>query len=148
MTPTDSKSKVENEEGELEHVTTSAAVDVYEASGKIFAGLLREVRELSRKKPEATMSAAKIKIVNRVLQDLLVILKDEPEGKYLEMLDSDAMPQVSDAVLTMVQFESALQAFKRRYRDDDDNWVTPELIADLEKQLAEDEEAIGEEQTF
>jgi hypothetical protein len=61
------------------------------------------------------MSTGKVKIVNRVLNDVLVILKDEPAGKYLEILDDQSLPQVSDAVLVMVQFESALASFYKRY---------------------------------
>lgn len=100
---------------DFEFVTTDAVAAVYEASSPIFEGILREVRELSKKKPEATMSVSKVKLVNRVLADLLEILKDEPAGKYLLELDEDSLPQMSDAVLTMVQFESALKAFKKRY---------------------------------
>jgi hypothetical protein len=44
---------------EFEHVTTNAAVERYVSSTPIFEGILREVRELSRKKPEATMSAGR-----------------------------------------------------------------------------------------
>ena len=69
----------------FEHVTTSESVEIYRASVPIFDGLLREVRELSKKKPEATMNAGKVRIINRVLEDLLTILKDQPAGKYLEI---------------------------------------------------------------
>jgi|HubBroStandDraft_6_1064221.scaffolds.fasta_scaffold1393575_2 hypothetical protein len=43
---------------EFEHITTDANVAIRKATGRIFEGLLREIRELSRKKPEATMSAS------------------------------------------------------------------------------------------
>ncbi|MBZ9806940.1 hypothetical protein [Mesorhizobium sp. ESP-6-2] len=113
-------------------MTTQAIVDIYKASTPIFEGILSEVRELSRKKPEATMSASKVKLVNRVLVDLLVVLKSEPAGKYLDELDEDALPQMSDAVLNMVQFEKALDAFKGKYlqyfSDRSQNyWLTEEL---------------------
>ncbi|MEX4008257.1 hypothetical protein [Neoaquamicrobium sediminum] len=121
-------------DAEFEHVTTAATVAIYESSHPIFEGIIREVRELSRKKPEATMSKSKVTLINRVLADLLVILKDEPAGNYLEILDDAALPQVSDAVLVMVQFETALKAFKiRYYRLFDDvrkhYWVTEELLS-------------------
>jgi len=116
---------------EFEHVTVQAFVERFQASSPIFSGVLSEVRELSKKKPEATMSAGKVRIVNRILEDLLVILKDEPAGKYLELLDDEALPQMSDAVLTMVQFESALRAFSARYLkrvDGEPHWITQELL--------------------
>jgi hypothetical protein len=128
---------------DFEHVTTQAAVDVYESSTPMFDGILREVRELSRKKPEATMSAGKVKIVNRVLNDLLTILKDEPEGKYLEVLDDDSLPQVSDAVLAMVQFETALASFYARYNKyvyHDRCWITEEFVSSLDEEEDEDED--------
>lgn len=128
---------------EYEHVTTTAHVETYEASNEIFESLLKEMRELSKKRPEATMNPGKVKIVNRVLKDLLTFLKDEPEGKYLDELDDEALPQVSDAVLIMVQFGTALKKFDSRYHDDvpaygEDAWITTELVAELE-QLPDEE---------
>jgi hypothetical protein len=107
---------------------------------------------LSKKKPEATMSAGKVKIINRVLEDLLVFLKQEPTGKYLELLDDKTLPQMSDAVLAMVQFDTALEAFKGRYyqRVGDEYtggaryyWITTEQIACWETE--EDEEESDED---
>jgi len=120
-----------SEEHEFEDITTDAAVATYEASTPIFEGLIKEIRELSRKKPDATMSAGKVKMVNRVLNDLLNILKPEPTGKYLESLNDESLPQVSDAVLIMVQFESALEAFESKYYqyvDGDRYWITEETL--------------------
>ena len=120
-----------SDEYEFEDITTDAAVATYQASTPIFEGLIKEIRELSRKKPDATMSAGKVKIVNRVLNDLLNILTAEPTGKYLEILNDESLPQVSDAVLTMVQFESALVAFKSKYRqyiNHEHYWITQETL--------------------
>jgi uncharacterized membrane protein YheB (UPF0754 family) len=130
---------------EYEHITTAKHVETYEASNDIFEGLLQEVRELSKKKPEATMSVGKVKIINRVLSDLLTFLKDEPEGKYLEELDDDTLPQFSDAVLIMVQFETALKKFAGRYHQyvstfGESEWITEELLAGLEQGRDEEKE--------
>jgi hypothetical protein len=119
-------------------VTTQVAVETYQASQGMFASLLKEVRELSRKKPEATMSAGKVKLVNRVLKDLLTFLKDEPQGKYLEELDDQTLPQVSDALLVMVQFETALGKFSGRYHRHVPQlekwvWMTKETVDELRK---------------
>jgi hypothetical protein len=136
---------------EFENVTTAAYVEIYQASNEIFDALLAEVRELSKKKPEATMSPGKVKIVNRVLKDLLTFLKDQPEGKYLEELDDDALPQVSDAVLIMVQFQAALQKFVGRYRQyvsalGGVDWITEELLAELEQITDEDDDQEEDEE--
>ncbi len=125
------KSKIKYED-----VTSDIAVEAYNSTQPIFVGILKEVRELSKKKPEATISTGKVKIINRVLSDLLVFLKDEPSGKYLEELDNEALPQLSDAVLTMVQFETALKAFRDKYYKKigdgiygEWHWITKELLA-------------------
>ncbi|WP_254443354.1 hypothetical protein [Ruegeria arenilitoris] len=128
------------EEYNYHYITTWAVVDEYIASNDVFEALLREVKELSRKKPDATMSKAKVKIVNRVLENLLTVLEGQPEAKYLETLDDDELPQVSDAVLIMVQFKSALESFYDRYVqyvDGSKKWVTKELLARLREEYEE-----------
>lgn len=95
--------------------TTSQKVMAYKSSHAVFEGLIREIRELSKKKADATLIAGKVKIINRVLNDLREFLSEEPEAKYLDPLNDDELPQNSDAVLVMVQYESALRAFHSRY---------------------------------
>lgn len=124
------------DEYDLEFVTTDALVEEYEASNEVFNALLNEVKELSKKKPDATMNAGKVKIVNRVLQNLLTVLEGQPQTKYLELLDDEALPQVSDAVLIMVQFKTALKAFKERHTQyilRQSRWVTEELVVFLKE---------------
>ena len=126
------------------HVATDAKVDEYNASHDVFSSLLDEVKELSKKKPDAIMSAGKVKIVNRVLQNLLMVLEGQPDAKYLEALDDDDLPQVSDAVLVMVQFKSALESFRSKHYKSVPgygvNWITRELIDQLKIQYDEDAE--------
>lgn len=113
---------------DFEHSTTSEFVSTYEAVIDIFSGLIQEMRELSKKKPDATLSKGKVRILNRALSDAQSILMDEPEGKYLDLLSDEELPQNSDAVLVMVQYEKALAAFYSRYTTRRDNlrqWITP-----------------------
>lgn len=104
-----------------EGLTTNEKVEAYEACNKVFHGLLGEMRELSKKKADATLSKGKVKILNRVLDDVRRTLANEPEAKYLDPLDDEELPQNSDAVLVMVQYESALSAFHARYHE---SWVS------------------------
>lgn len=137
----------------ISDITTSEKTEEYDASADVFEALLREVKELSKKKPDATMSKAKVKIVNRVLNNLLTVLEGQPDAKYLERLDDDDLPQVSDAVLIMVQFESALSAFRDQYfrnlRSYGHRWVTAELVDLLREEyeglIAENEDDDREE---
>ena len=120
----------------FENVTTADVVAIYEASHDVFDGLLSEIRELSKKKPDATLSKNKVKLLNRVLEDIQSFLKSEPEGKYLDLLDDEELPQNSDAVLVMVQYEKSLGAFERRYQAGtfgNTYWVTEEKIRALEE---------------
>ena len=121
----------------FDHVTTDAAIQVYTSAKGVFEALLHEVRELSRKKPDATMSSSKVQLINNVLKDLLEILKGEPEGKYLQALEDADLPQVSDALMMMVQFEAALVTFREKYfryvrngyTSGDHFWITQEQLA-------------------
>ena len=96
------------------------------------------------------MSPGKVKIINRVLNDLLTFLKAEPTGKYLEALDDQALPQMSDAVLVMVQFETALESFEQRYYryvDGARYWITKELLEEWQSHEhdSSDEEDVEDE---
>lgn len=119
---------------DFDHITTEKYTLVYEAVSDIFFGLIKEMRELSKKKPDATLSTEKVLILNRVLSDAKSILSEEPEGKYLDLLSDEKLPQNSDVVLVMVQFEKALRAFHSRYTTRkgviglERVWVTSESI--------------------
>lgn len=124
---------------EFKHITSDSAVNIYEATEGVFMALLNEVRELSKKKPDAILSLSKVNLLNRVLGDLLDILRGEPEGKYLKILESDDLPQASDALLMMAQFDAALKSFKGRYYQyistgtytGENRWVTSENLDEL-----------------
>lgn len=123
---------------DFEFVTTDAVVEEYEASHDVFVALLKEVKELSKKKPDATMNAGKVKILNRVLENLMIVLKGQPQTKYLKLLDDEALPQISDAVFIMVQFRTALTSFRLRHTQRimrEDRWVTEELIVSLKEMI-------------
>ncbi len=98
------------------------------------------------------MSTSKVGIINRVLTDLKVILNEEPEGKYLDILDNDNLPQMSDAVLIMVQYETALSSFKKRYYQSyghgyakEWTWITTEFVKEYLSEESEDNEFEDEE---
>lgn len=130
---------------DFDDVSTEAAVKTFESATGVFSAILREVRELSKKKPDATLSAGKVKLINNVLSDLLTILQSEPEGKYLQALEDEDLPQVSDALMMMVQFNAASDAFRARYfqfvrppyASGKHFWITEEQVAAWEAEEAE-----------
>jgi len=77
--------------------------------------MLEELRKFAIKKPEATLSKQKITIVNRLLTDLKALLSGEPYNKYLDLLTDDDLPQYSDVVLILSQYEAAMRAFRSRH---------------------------------
>jgi len=117
------------------HITTRKKVSLFQETRDVFSGLISEMRDLSKKKADATLSAKKVEIINRVLDDLIFVFKDEPESRFLERLDEDTLPQNSDVVLIMVQFEKCLKVFPDRYIDHADGpkgydkyWITEEFL--------------------
>lgn len=96
-------------------VTSKKLVDLYETTSPLLDAMYGEMQELSKKKPEATLSAAKIKILNRLLEDLRIILKEESELKYLDLIEDDSLPQYSDVVLMLSQYSAAMRSFYKTY---------------------------------
>jgi hypothetical protein len=94
-------------------------VDIYETTNPLLRALYNEIQGFSKKKPEATLSAMKVKIINRLLVDIREMLKNEPEMKYLDMVDDDNLPQYSDVVIILSQYLSALEKFYNRYTTSD-----------------------------
>jgi len=93
---------------------TQEKVDAYDSFFEVFSHLYKELKVLGNKKPAETLSESKVKIVNRLLEDIREALKGETEFKYLDLLDNEALPQYSDAILILSQYEGALKGFKGR----------------------------------
>lgn len=89
--------------------------DAYDAVISVFTELFKELKDLGKKKPDATLSTSKVKMLNRVLTDVAACLEGAPDHKYLELLDDEALPQYSDAILMLSQYDGALKAFRERH---------------------------------
>ena len=95
--------------------TTKALVTIYEEVAPQLYALQNEMRDLAKKKPEATMSKGKVLLINRVLSDIKSNFSAESGGKYLGILDEETLPQLSDAVLVIAQHAALLTQFQKRY---------------------------------
>jgi hypothetical protein len=102
------------------NTTTKAKVKAYESTSHVFESLYKEIRELGKSKREATLNPGKVALINRLLEDLKGFLVDEPDSKYLDLLDDADLPQYSDAVLVLSQFSAALDRFHDQYYREDD----------------------------
>ena len=99
-----------------EWLPTEAIVRKFGLYTKMLTSLGVEIRELSKKKQEGTLNLTKVRMINRVLQPLkLEVLDHIPAHIFLDLLDEDALPNNSDAVLVISQFEAAIKEFDDLY---------------------------------
>lgn len=75
-----------------------------------------EMKDFSKKNPDAALNERKVKSLNRILKDIKEILANEPTASYMDILDEDMLPSNSDVVLTMSQYRSALENYRKKYR--------------------------------
>ena len=102
--------------------TTGKMVQIYnEAAPQLFA-LQTELRELAKKKPDGTLSKAKVALINRVLTDIKEPFQKERGGKYLELLDDETLPQYSDVVLVIAQYATVLTQFEQEHTGQNANF--------------------------
>lgn len=91
----------------------------------------REMTELSKKKQDGIVNALKIKMLNRLLAELSKVIEKDPSHAFVDMLDEDTLPQNSDAVLVLSQWQAALKQFRDRHYGYDSSrgehrWFTAE----------------------
>ncbi|GAB1690697.1 hypothetical protein [Krasilnikovia sp. M28-CT-15] len=75
----------------------------------------REMTELSKKKQDGVVNTLKIKMLNRLLGELSKIIVKDPSHAFVDMLDEETLPQNSDAVLILSQWQAALKQYKDRH---------------------------------
>jgi len=96
-------------------MATAQQAELYDTTRPLLDALYSEFQELSKKKPEATLSESKVKLINRLLEDVRKVLKDEPAFKYLDLLVNESLPQNSDVVLMLSQYKAAMETFHDNY---------------------------------
>jgi hypothetical protein len=103
--------KVKNDE----NLPTDEIVRKFEMLSPMLNSALAEMREFSKKKQDGVLNSLKVKIINRLLSDLMDVLSADPSTGYLDLLDDESLPQNSDAVLILGQFRAAMNQFKEKY---------------------------------
>ena len=93
--------------------TAEEKVKLYETISPLLNAAFDEVKEISKKKQDEPLNLTKVKMINRLLEKAKEVLKSEQTVDFLDMLDEDNLPSNSDAVLTMSQFISAMDKFRR-----------------------------------
>jgi hypothetical protein len=74
-----------------------------------------EMSNFAKKNPAEKISILKLQLINRILNAIKELLKEEPSTQYLDILNEEDLPSISDTVLIMGQHISALQQFKKKY---------------------------------
>jgi hypothetical protein len=102
-----------------QRTTTVAKAELYDVVKPLLTAMYNEFKELSKKKPDGAVSKDKIKVVNRLLLKCRDILKDESSIEYLDLLVEDNVPQNSDVVLMLSQYEATMRQFYSIYNGRD-----------------------------
>jgi hypothetical protein len=110
---------------------TEAQAETYDRLVPMLTAAHKEMSELSKKKQDGIVNALKIRNINRLLDELVTVLGDDPSRDFLEKLDEDTLPQNSDVVLLLSQWQAALGQFRRRHYGQDSityehRWFTVE----------------------
>lgn len=100
---------------QTQDATTSKKASTHDVTMPLLLAMFEEFKELAKKKPEAAVSKSKLVIANRLLQRVREVLADEESIEFLDLLDEDDVPQVSDVTLIFSQYVAAMHAFKTRY---------------------------------
>ena len=95
--------------------TTLAKADAWETTSPLLNAMFAEFKELSKKRSEGAVGASKIALVNRLLTKCREILQGEASLEFLDLIDSDMVPQTSDVVLMLSQYAAAMRAFRDTY---------------------------------
>jgi hypothetical protein len=103
---------------------TKKQINVYETTRPLLDALYEEMQGLCKKKPDATLSEGKVKLINRLLEDIRTVLEKEADFKYLDLLDSESLPQNSDVVLILSQYTAAMDRFHSNYHGWDEDLRT------------------------
>lgn len=94
---------------------TQDAVNQYELLNPLLLGVYKELQELSKKKPDTPLNNFKIKSVNRILEPIRELLKEEDVYPFLDILDMDDVPTNSDVVLILSQYIESMNIFHSKY---------------------------------
>lgn len=126
------------------HLPTEEMVRTYKYLSPALSSLYNEIKELSKKKPDGIVSAYKIRLVNKTLNDVKQLLPTDPALAHLDVFSEDDLPQYSDLILVLGQFKAVLQRFQKRFnRYDSDRsttrWFTQEDPSDEDAEFEEDE---------
>lgn len=94
---------------------TRTEVIKYRMLDALLDSIYTEMKEFSKKKPDEPLNKFKVKTLNRVLEQVKDLQKNEPTIEFLDLLDDETLPTNSDAILIISQFTAAMSRFRSKY---------------------------------
>lgn len=91
--------------------------DEYNLLFSMFKSAYIELREMSKKTPNESLSLMKVRMLNRILERIKKFLKDEATADFLELIDEDALPSTSDTIILLSQYAGAIKNYYKLYHD-------------------------------
>ena len=107
-----------------DHLPSNADVESFKMLSDLLESIYIEMKEFSKKKPDEPLNKFKVKNVNRVLEQVKIILKLEPTITFLDVLDDETLPTNSDAILVIGQFKASMERFRSKYSAGYGKWKT------------------------
>lgn len=95
--------------------TSPKKASTHDITMPLLKAMFDEFKELAKKKPDAAVSKSKLVIANRLLAKVREVLADEESIEFLDLLDEEEVPQVSDVTLIFSQYVAAMEAFSSKY---------------------------------
>ena len=111
------------------YYTTKDKTSIYETTMPLLNAMYSEFKELSKKKPDVVVSKSKIKITNRLLERIRMALESSSSIEFLDLLDEDDVPQMSDVTLILSQYVASMKEFRKRhygYNKGKNQWAFPD----------------------
>lgn len=103
---------------EAESVSEADAA-LFDSISPLVYAMRNEYSELAKKKPDTTLNKLKVQGINRLLNDVRQVLRDEPTLKYLDVLSDDDLPQYSDVTVILSQYVAAMESFRKSHQYED-----------------------------
>jgi hypothetical protein len=102
--------------GPAKGAPTKKQAETLDIVAPLLTAVTGEMRELSKKKQDGVVSTLKVASINRLLKDVQTALGKDPSVRYLDLLDDDALPQNSDAVVVLTQWEAAVGQYESKHQ--------------------------------
>lgn len=101
-------------------------VHTYYMISELLSTSYREIKELSKKKPNDLLNEFKVNKINKVLEVIKKLLEKEPTAMFLDLLDNESFPSNSDVTLVLGEYDASLKNFKKKYCGSFSDWTTSE----------------------